>query len=604
MLIRNIGDNLYNGLTGVVHHTTTDEHPVVNFNGKLISLETYTFDVYDSQQHKVIASRKQYPIMLAFSMTVHRAQGRTLPYVDVDCFSFFAAGQMGVAIGRAQSKSGLRVRNLNIDAARLRHPVCVYEFYDRVYVDTVDDRSCCTSRCAPDYSTCTLPVPSTSQEGSAVDSDVGYVITDVDMPQLQCPYPVHDFFTENENSTFVTCLTENQSNSAEMQQHINYLYYQIQKIFNKQLVKAPQWNVVFSELNNFLVSDTHIDACRKLFDVGVLSKQQNKLSTKLSFWLLDKHIEKKSEEVLVRQEENLKSHDILPMQHSAASKSKLRYLAGACVYKISNRLRKSVLRNIGKQTKGSRITRKFSYKKQAMLKQFRIQEDNAPQDDSMYEIQSKQDLSHGLFIVNDEVFNFFVNLNTVVQAQFSFEHYHMYAENMHTLCRNAVDRNDHLAEHWLQLFADCRDDSVEDEIVFTLMMELFRDVTEYFVRLAFVDTLKEFKRTIPAKKKQAIRSKVKALGEKTESHKRPRLDTESETDQAASLCKICNMQCEWEPAQKDLESVACDKCNGWSHYRCVGLTGNESFLTKEASTWFCSNCKGKGPGRRKGKRGK
>jgi ATP-dependent exoDNAse (exonuclease V) alpha subunit len=35
--------------------------------------------------------------MLAFAMTVHRAQGQTLQYVDIDCYSFFAAGQMGVA---------------------------------------------------------------------------------------------------------------------------------------------------------------------------------------------------------------------------------------------------------------------------------------------------------------------------------------------------------------------------------------------------------------------------------------------------------------------------------------------------------------------------
>ena len=49
---------------------------------------------------KVLASRMQYPIMLAFAMTVHRAQGQTLQYVDIYCYSFFAAGQMGVAVGR------------------------------------------------------------------------------------------------------------------------------------------------------------------------------------------------------------------------------------------------------------------------------------------------------------------------------------------------------------------------------------------------------------------------------------------------------------------------------------------------------------------------
>jgi hypothetical protein len=47
-------------------------------------------------------------------------------------------------------------------------------------------------------------------------------------------------------------------------------------------------------------------------------------------------------------------------------------------------------------------------KKHAMLKKFRIEEDEAPQNSSMSEIQSKQGASRGLTIVNDDVFNFFI----------------------------------------------------------------------------------------------------------------------------------------------------------------------------------------------------
>lgn len=58
-------------------------------------------------------------------MTVHRAQEQALQYLDVDCYSFFAAGQMGVAIGRVQSNAGLRVHNFNKSAATLHRPSCV-----------------------------------------------------------------------------------------------------------------------------------------------------------------------------------------------------------------------------------------------------------------------------------------------------------------------------------------------------------------------------------------------------------------------------------------------------------------------------------------------
>jgi hypothetical protein len=48
----------------------------------------------------------------------------------VDCASFFARGQLGVAIGRVKTKAGLRGRNLNRYAANLKHSPCVYQFYD------------------------------------------------------------------------------------------------------------------------------------------------------------------------------------------------------------------------------------------------------------------------------------------------------------------------------------------------------------------------------------------------------------------------------------------------------------------------------------------
>jgi hypothetical protein len=94
------------GCRGKLHSLKQDSPPVVDVNGKSITLLLYKFDVYD-QQRKVLASRTQYSITLSFVLTVHRAQVQTLEYVDVDCASFFATGQLGVAIGLAlqQDKS-------------------------------------------------------------------------------------------------------------------------------------------------------------------------------------------------------------------------------------------------------------------------------------------------------------------------------------------------------------------------------------------------------------------------------------------------------------------------------------------------------------------
>jgi ATP-dependent exoDNAse (exonuclease V) alpha subunit len=60
---------------------------------------------------------------------VHKAQGQTLDCVEVDCYSFFAPGQMGVAVGRSVTKDGLRVVNFNLQDAKLKHPEEIYAFY-------------------------------------------------------------------------------------------------------------------------------------------------------------------------------------------------------------------------------------------------------------------------------------------------------------------------------------------------------------------------------------------------------------------------------------------------------------------------------------------
>jgi hypothetical protein len=50
---------LFNGCRGKVHSLTQDSPPVVDVNGKLITLSLYKFDVYDQQQRKVLASKEK-----------------------------------------------------------------------------------------------------------------------------------------------------------------------------------------------------------------------------------------------------------------------------------------------------------------------------------------------------------------------------------------------------------------------------------------------------------------------------------------------------------------------------------------------------------------
>lgn len=152
----------------------------------------------------------------------------------------------------------------------------------------------------------------------------------------------------------------------------------------------------------------------KLFQQCV-TNMENKLSTKLAYWLMDKEIEKRARDIVQKQKMEAEQLEITSTISSVA-KVKIRYLAGACIQRVNKRIKASVLRLVGKCGKKSRTLRKLNYKKQAMLKSFRVSEQDVDtSEDTMNEIQYKQGPSHGLTIVSEPVYNFFVMLNQVTK---------------------------------------------------------------------------------------------------------------------------------------------------------------------------------------------
>ena len=59
----------------------------------------------------VLATLEQYPVRLAWAITVHKSQGMSIDYLEVDLMNCFAEGQAYVALSRAKTYEGLRVKN-------------------------------------------------------------------------------------------------------------------------------------------------------------------------------------------------------------------------------------------------------------------------------------------------------------------------------------------------------------------------------------------------------------------------------------------------------------------------------------------------------------
>lgn len=80
---------------------------------------------------EVQASRKQLPLILAWALSIHKAQGQTLERVKVDLGTAFEKGQAYVALSRATTQQGLQVLRFRKDKV-MAHPRVV-EFYNKLY---------------------------------------------------------------------------------------------------------------------------------------------------------------------------------------------------------------------------------------------------------------------------------------------------------------------------------------------------------------------------------------------------------------------------------------------------------------------------------------
>ncbi|MEJ5102328.1 AAA family ATPase [Chryseobacterium sp. MYb328] len=122
MFIRNDSSpekNFYNGKLAEISYLDEDIIKVVLDESKkeiIVTTEVweqkrYTLDSEKNIKTEVLGSFEQYPIRLAWAVTIHKSQGLTFDRVIIDAGRSFASGQVYVALSRCRTLNGIVLKS-------------------------------------------------------------------------------------------------------------------------------------------------------------------------------------------------------------------------------------------------------------------------------------------------------------------------------------------------------------------------------------------------------------------------------------------------------------------------------------------------------------
>ena len=126
MFVKNNFEQGYaNGTLGKVVFCDYSGPQIMTTSGKIIKVEKTTWIIEEEGKKK--ASIEQFPLRLAWAITVHKSQGMSLDAVEVDLSKSFEKGMGYVALSRVRSLEGLKLLGMNKIALEVRDDVIEFD---------------------------------------------------------------------------------------------------------------------------------------------------------------------------------------------------------------------------------------------------------------------------------------------------------------------------------------------------------------------------------------------------------------------------------------------------------------------------------------------
>jgi len=121
----NFEEGYVNGTLGTVVKCGFEEIRVRTVSGNIIDVERESWRIEEDGKSR--AEIIQYPLRLAWAITVHKSQGMSLDTAEVDLSASFEKGMGYVALSRVRSLDGLFLKGLNDMALRVNEEVLDFD---------------------------------------------------------------------------------------------------------------------------------------------------------------------------------------------------------------------------------------------------------------------------------------------------------------------------------------------------------------------------------------------------------------------------------------------------------------------------------------------
>ena len=310
----------------------------------------------------------------------------------------------------------------------------------------------------------------------------------------------------NARNDLITVINQLQTHE-EKKLFINQIWTKLKKMFpenelkkrgkSTKNAKIPEF---FSGLNDFLTGMDYKNICKVIFPDFTTS--ENMVCTKTVLAILDKLID-----MSMPLEDSIQ-----PQQYDGdipdAVRSKIRYIAGNCIFKVKQDIKDFISRQFSQQGKKSQVIKENI--KRDLLKKLEIPEadlfSSTSDVASLSETYEKQGLRRGLTNVSDAANIFFIKLFLETNKNLSVDMLKKHGENFCQVVMNNVQQDDLLMDVWFKLFEHEGEDMNDLHVV--MILDIFHKVSEQYVKVNTSDFIKKF-RTDQRNKSTSLRTTIK-----------------------------------------------------------------------------------------------